>query len=181
MYLSPVWDEVVQVIRGYGESEYVNAGETEKKGLELALTWTPWSGVALGGSYSYSNYTFKDFSEPAFGQNIDRSGNALPYVPEHYYSVFAGLSHRSGAYARATANTWGEYWMDNANSEKHEGYRFATDLTFGYETRRFEAAVIVQNLFGQRYAVEAQKDLYGSYRYSPAAPTYVLARLGFKF
>ena len=180
-YYSPVRDEVVQVIHPYGEAEYVNAGATEKKGLEAALTWSPLPGLSLGGSYSYSDYTFGEFSEPVRGQNIDRSGNALPYIPAHYYSVFAAYEHRSGAYGQITANSWGEYWMDNANTEKYEGYRLVTDLSLGYRGRRFEAAFIVQNLFGQRYAVEAQKDLYGGYRYSPAAPTYALLRFAVKF
>ena len=181
IYYSPVFDEVVQVIQPFGESEYVNAGETEKKGVEFAINWKPLDGLSLGGSYTYSNYTYKEFSEPAFGQNIDRSGNSLPYIPENYYSLFAEYVHRSGAYGRATANTWGEYWMDNANTEKYQGYEFATDLTVGWQNHRFEVAVLIQNLFDQRYAVEAQKDLYGGLRYSPAAPRSILGRFAVKF
>jgi len=181
IYYSPVLDEVVQVIQPFGETEYVNAGETEKKGVEVALTWTPWLGVSLGGSYTYSDYTFKEFSEPAFGRNVDRSGNSLPYIPKHYYALFAGYTHRTGAYLRATTNTWGEYWMDNANTEMYGGYDLATDLTLGYQTRHWEVALIIQNLFDQRHAVEAQKDLYGGLRYSPAAPRYALARFAVKF
>ena len=82
---------------------------------------------------------------------------------------------------QATANSWGEYWMDNANTETYDGYSFVTDLSLGYRSRRFDVVFIVQNLFGQRYAVEAQKDLYGGFRYSPAAPTYALARVAVKF
>lgn len=181
IYYSPVLDEVVQVIQPFGETEYVNAGETEKKGVEIALTWMPAAGLSLGGSYTYSDYTYKEFSEPAFGQNIDRSGNHLPYIPEHYYSLFAAYIDPTGVYLRATANTWGEYWMDNANTEKYQGYEFATDLTVGWQNRRFEAAIIIQNLFDQRYAVEAQKDLYGGLRYSPAAPRAILGRFAVKF
>ncbi len=181
IYYSPVLDEVVQVIQPFGETEFVNAGETEKKGVEIALTWMPAAALSLGGSYTYSDYTYKEFSEPAFGQNIDRGGNHLPYVPEHYYSLFLAYIDPTGVYLRATANTWGEYWMDNANTEKYQGYEFATDLTVGWENRRFEAAIIIQNLFDQRYAVEAQKDLYGGLRYSPAAPRAILGRFAVKF
>jgi iron complex outermembrane receptor protein len=181
VYYSPVYDEVVQVIQPFGETEYVNAGETEKKGVEVALNWLPVARVSLGGSYTYSDYTYKEFSEPAFGQNIDRSGNHLPYIPEHYYSLFVAYIHQSGAYLRATANTWGEYWMDNANTETYQGYDLVTDLTVGYQNRRFEVALIVQNLFDQRYAVEAQKDLYGGLRYSPTAPRSILARFAVNF
>lgn len=181
IYYSPVFDEVVQVIQPFGETEYFNAGETEKKGVEAALTWMPVAGLSLGGSYTFSDYTYKEFSEPAFGRNIDRSGNSLPYIPRNYYSLFAAYIHRSGVYFRAAANSWGEYWMDNANSEKYQGYDLATDLTLGWENRRFEIALIVQNLFDQRYAVEAQKDLYGGLRYSPAAPRSILARFAVSF
>ena len=181
IYYSPVFDEVVQVIQPFGETEYVNAGETEKKGVEIALAWMSAAGLSLGGSYTYSDYTYKEFSEPAFGQNIDRSGNHLPYIPEHYYSLFAAYIDSSGVYLRATANTWGEYWMDNANTEKYQGYEFATDLTVGWQNHRFEAALIIQNFFDQRYAVEAQKDLYGGLRYSPAAPRSILGRFAVKF
>jgi iron complex outermembrane receptor protein len=181
IYYSPVLEEVVQVIQPFGETEYVNAGETEKKGVEMALTWMPITGFSLGGSYTYSDYTYKEFSEPVFGHNIDRSGNALPYIPKKYYSLFAAYIHRSGVYLRATANTWGEYWMDNANTEKYQGYDLVTDLTVGWQNRRFEVALIMQNIFDQRYAVEAQKDLYGGLRYSPAAPRSILARFAVKF
>ena len=71
--------------------------------------------------------------------------------------------------------------MDNANTQMYEGYELVTDLTVGYQTRRYEVALIIQNLFDQRYAVEAQKDLYGGLRYSPAAPRYLLARFAVKF
>jgi iron complex outermembrane receptor protein len=181
VYVSPVTDEVVQVIEGWGETRYVNAGGTEKKGVELALTWSPTDSLSLGGSYTYSDYTYTEFSEPAYGQNIDRAGNRLPYIPEHYHSLFAAYIHRSGIYGRVTANTWGEYWMDNANTETYEGYDLATDLTLGWQNRRYEAAVIIQNLFDQRYAVEAQKDLYGGLRYSPTAPRSFLARFAVTF
>ncbi len=180
VYYSPVRDEVVQVLGPHGDSEYVNAGSTEKKGLELALAWNPLPGTSVGGGYTYSDYRFKEFSEPAFGRNLDRSGKALPYIPKHYYSLFARYQHRSGAYLQTSANTWGKYWMDNANSQTYEGYRFVTNASVGYQGRRFDAALIVQNLLDRRYAVEAQKDLYGGLRYSPAAPRSVIARLAVK-
>jgi iron complex outermembrane receptor protein len=71
--------------------------------------------------------------------------------------------------------------MDNANSERYEGYSLVTDLTVGFQGRKFEVALLIQNLFDQRYAVQAQKDLYGGLRYSPTAPRYVLARVAYRF
>jgi iron complex outermembrane recepter protein len=180
-YHAVVTNEVVQVVEGFGYTEYVNAGETEKNGLELSLTATPWLGLAIGGGYAYSDYTYVDFSEPAYGRNVDRSGNRLPYIPRHQYSVFAAYQHPSGLTARLSANTWGSYFVDNANSQTYGGYSLVTDLAVGCRWRWIEVMLMVQNLFDDRYAVEVQKDLYGTLDYSPAMPRSVRARATFRF
>lgn len=181
IYDAIVQDEVVQVIEGSGYTEYVNAGETEKIGVELSLTATPWLGVSVGAGYAYSHYEYVDFTEPAYGHDVDRSGNRLPFIPEHQLSLFVAYQHRSGLTGRLSANSWGEYYVDNANSETYEGYSLVTDLSVGYSGKRFEAMLMVANLLDDRYAIEVQKDLYGALRYSPAAPRSVRARLGYRF
>ena len=133
-------------------------------------------GVGVGGS---AGAWFADVFFNLFGYVAYCVPLMVGYLA---WMVFRGSNGtRSGLNLQAMARSWGEYWMDNANTEKYEGYRLVTDLSLGYRGRRFEAAFIVQNLFGQRYAVEAQKDLYGGYRYSPAAPTYALLRFAVKF
>ena len=181
VYDAVVQDEVVQVIEAFGYTEYVNAGTTEKIGVELSLTATPWLGVSFGAGYAYSHYEYVDFTEPAYGHDIDRSGNRLPYIPEHQLSIFAAYQHRTGWSARVSANSWGEYFVDNANSETYEGYSLVTDLSAGYSGKHFEAMLMVANLLDDRYAIEVQKDLYGSMRYSPAAPRSVRARVAYRF
>jgi len=93
----------------------------------------------------------------------------------------ARYRHPVGFKVRARANTWGEYWMDNANTEKYEGYRLVTDLTVGYERAGFELGLMAQNLFDERYSVETQKDLYGGKRYAPTSPRNLSLRLSYKF
>ena len=181
VYFSPVEDEVVQVIQEFGETEYVNAGRTEKTGIELATTLNLAEGLSVGLAYSWSHFVFEEFSEPVRGENVDRSGNRLPYVPTHQYSLSASYRHPAGFKIRLRSNSWGSYWMDNANTEKYEGYRLVTDLTVGYERSGFEIGLMAQNLFDERYAVEAQKDLYGGKRYMPTAPRSLSFRLSYKF
>jgi iron complex outermembrane receptor protein len=178
---SPVWGEIVQVVEPHGTTGYANAGRTDKTGFEIAAAWRPLPGLSLGGSYAFSEFVFREFSEPAYGRDVDRSGNRLPFVPRHQYSVFAAYDHRSGLNLRVSADTWGRYFVDNANSAEHGGYVLATDLSLGYRLRRLEIGLIIQNLFDQRYAVEVQKDLYGTTRSSPAAPRRILARCAYRF
>jgi iron complex outermembrane receptor protein len=181
VYDATVLNEVVQVVEGSGYTEYVNAGETEKIGAELSVTATPWLGVSLGGGYAYSHYEYVDFSEPAYGRDVDRSGNRLPFIPEHQLSLFVAYLHRTGFSGRISANSWGSYFVDNANSETYEGYSLVTDLALGFTGKRFEAMLMFTNLFDDRYAIEVQKDLYGKLRYAPAAPRSVRARVTFRF
>jgi len=181
VYHATVRDEVVQVIQGSGYTEYVNAGETEKIGAELSITAVPAMGLTVGATYAWSHYRFVEFSEPAYGRNIDRAGNQLPFIPEHQMSLFASYAHRSGFLARASASSWGEYFVDNANSETYDGYSFVTEVAAGYQWQGFEVMLMVQNLFDDRYAIEVQKDLYGQLRYAPTAPRSFRVRLTYRF
>ncbi len=96
VYYCPVRDEVVQIIQGHGETGYTNAGKTEKSGFELAVAYFPVAGLAVGGSYTYSDFVYDEFSEPVRGQDLDRSGNHLPYVPKHHYAAYASFTGATG-------------------------------------------------------------------------------------
>ncbi len=184
VYYSPVKNEVIKVLNG-GRTAYANAGKTIKQGVELTGSYTLVKGLKIGGSYAYSDYTFDEFSENVgFGpaaRSIDRSGNRLPYVPEHKYSLFVSYKHPSGFKAKIQSHTWGSYFMDNANTEKYEGYEFVTNLMVGYETDKYDISLNVDNLFDDRYAVEATKDTRGTTEYTPAAPRTIMLRFTYKF
>ena len=183
-YYSPVKNEVIKVLND-NQTDYANAGETTKQGLEFSGSYTVFEGVDLGASYTYSDYTFEEFSEtvrvgPVVNE-IDRSGNRLPFVPEHQYSLSVSYRHPSGFKSRIQSFTWGSYYMDNANSEKYDGYEFVTNLMLGFEKGKYDVSLLVDNLFDERYAVEVTKDTSGEKDYSPGAPRSVMARFTYTF
>jgi iron complex outermembrane receptor protein len=106
--------------------------------------------------------------------NLDRSGNHLPFVPRNQYGIFAGWKSLSGWYARLSANTWGEYWLDSANTEKYPGWKWVTNLAVGYEKSRHSLTLNVDNLFDKHYAAEVKKDTSGKVTYTAASPRSVL-------
>lgn len=189
VYFSPVQDEVVQVIGPSGESDYVNSGETKKRGFEFSGAWqVPWKslkGLEIGASYAYSDYTFKEFTEPVRSGptviNQDRSGNRLPFVPQHQYSFYGRYRHFSGVSLKLETFSWGSYYMDNANTEKYEGYGFATNAMLGYERGPWRLSLNLENLFDSRYAVEALKDTQGDKQFTPAAPRTFMLQLVYNF
>ena len=189
LYLINTTDEVIATLDA-GQTVYQNAGETEKKGLEFSgsyqlLDAKSTNELWLGASYGYSNYKYKSFNENirVFGvlTEFDRSGNQLPFIPEHQYSLFLTYKHSSGIKARLQSDTWGEYYMDNANTEKYEGYKFITSLNVSYETGPHTVSANIQNLTDERYAVEVKKDTDGDLSYTPGAPRSFLLSYRYKF
>jgi iron complex outermembrane receptor protein len=184
-YYSPVDSEVVQVVGPGGQSQYVNSGETTKRGFEVSASFWVWPTLELGGAYSYADYTFDDFSEPVNAGGItvdmDRSGNSLPFVPEDQSSLFIAFRPGGGFRLRVETLCWGSYYIDNANSEKYEGYAFVTNAMAAFEKGAFEISLDADNLFDDRYAVEAEKDTRGVVRYTPAAPRRLMLRLAYNF
>ncbi len=185
VYYLPVEHEVIQVVQQDGYKAYVNAGRTDKIGFEWSGSFFVTPELQTGLTYSYTDYTFDEFSEPVRMENatlnVDRSGNTLPFIPEHQYSLFSAYRHPSGFRVRLQTLSWGSYYIDNANTEKYKGYDFITHAMVGYEKNTYEAAVIVENVFDRHYAVEVEKDTSGVVRYCPAAPRNFMIRLTYRF
>jgi len=188
LFYMQVKDEIIQTVELGGVSTYSNAGETEKQGVELAAQTRSLAGLRLGGTYTYSDFSFVDFSEPVNSgpptfttTNVARDGNQLPYIPRHQYSLFASYRHRSGFKSRLETFSWGSYYIDNANSEKYSGYEYLTSLMVGWERGHWDLSVDVANLFDKHYAMEVAKDTSGNVTYRPGAPVSVFAKVTYKF
>lgn len=169
LYLNKVKKEIVTINTG-GVNNFVNAGETERKGLELSGSLNLPKDFEIGGYYGYADYTYKSFSEPVGGVNADQAGNAVPFVPKNQYGVFLGWSSPAGWKARLSSNTWGEYWLDNANTEKYAGWDWVTNFSLSYEQKGHSLTLNADNLFDDHYAMEVKKDTTGKVTYAAAAP-----------
>lgn len=173
-------DEIVATLQN-GETLFSNAGETDKQGLEFAGNVEVLDGVKVGMSYAYSRFKYDAFTEVVNGVAQDRGGNQLPFVPRHKYSFFADYRHGSGLTARISTDSWGRYYLDNANSETFEGYDFITDVFIGYEFDRHRIGLNINNLFDRRYAIQAKKDTRGNKSFVPGTPRNVLVSYRYEF
>lgn len=183
VYYNPVAKEIVQQTNG-GVTDYVNAGQTDKRGFEIAGRMAVARYWEIGGHYSYSDYSYSEFSEPVrVGTktvNLDRSGKVLPFIPKNQYGVFAAWKYQ-GWRARVGANTWGEYWLDNANSEKYKGWEWVTNASLGYQIGKHSLTLNADNLFDQYYAAEVKKDTTSKVTYTAAAPRTVMLTYRYDF
>jgi iron complex outermembrane receptor protein len=177
-YWSPVQDEIVQVVTS-GVTQYQNAGETRKLGGEASAAVRLPAGFEVGASYAYSDYTYVRFTEKAGGRNAERDGNRLPYVPVHQYGGFAAWRHPIGLRLRIQTNTWGRYWLDNANTERYGGYHFLTSVGAAWALKRHELLLDATNVLDDRYAAQVSKDTSGKVTYSAGTPRTLI--LSYRF
>ena len=188
VYWSEVDDEVV-ASRQSGETIFQNAGTTDKRGFELAGSVRVMEGLNVGLNYAYSDYEYDSFNEvvniaaggPPVYVNVDRSGNSLPYIPENKHTLFADYKHPSGWTARVSLDTWGSYYIDNANSEKYGGYDNLTNVFVGYERGPHRFGFNLDNAFDKQYAIEVEKDTRGDRAYTPGAPRSFMVSYSYHF
>ncbi len=177
-------DEIIRVIDGQ-LTTFANAGKIHKKGVEVDGRFKVANGLYLGGSYTYSDFIYKEYKEvkynPTLRRNIeyDRSGNRLEYIPKHKYTIYAYYFNPTGFKAKIDTNTWGEYYTNPANTGKYKGYEFLTNLYIGYERKNFEIGLSIYNLSDKKYAIEVTEDSNTPYR--PGAPRTWFLNVSYRF
>ncbi|MCG7875216.1 MAG: TonB-dependent receptor, partial [Candidatus Thiodiazotropha endolucinida] len=185
LYRTTVSDEIVSVLNEDLTTEFQNAGETLKKGLELSGRYDLNRHFWLEGSFAYSDYSFTDFEELVrTGRNqtpVDRSGNQLPFIPRQQYGLGMGYSHPAGFKAILRSNSWGSYYVDNANTEKYGGYDFVTNLLLSYQTGPHTLSLNMENLFDKLYALEVKKSTSGDKTFSAASPRSAMLSYTYNF
>ncbi|HET8540466.1 MAG TPA: TonB-dependent receptor [Anaeromyxobacter sp.] len=178
-YWMDVRDEIVQSVV-LGETKFMNAGQTRKRGAEIAGSVRILDGLEAGASYGYADYRYVHFTEVVRGEPKARDGKRLPYVPQHQYGVFASWRHPAGLRLRVQANTWARYWMDNANTATYPGYAFLTSFGAAWAFGRHEVLLDVENAFDQHYAMQAVRDATGTKdTFAAGTPRYV--SFGYRF
>ncbi len=172
-YYNPVKDEITQ-IRLPGQTVFSNAGKVDKKGFEFIGEVALQDNLWLGLNYAYSDYEYDEFTEVVRqGRNLlsaDRAGNDIPFISRHAYGLTARYSHPSGFSASLRSRSRSSFWMDNANTQKYEGYDFLTDVTLSYEKGPHTFRFNVYNLLDKHYAAEAKKNTFGSVSYRAGEP-----------
>ena len=149
----------------YGNSIYDNAGKTQKSGFEFIGNYLITTELSIGVSYTYSDFKYKTFEEKVGRDFVSRNGNYLPYIPKNQYALNASYTMANGFKSRIQARSYGSYYMDNANSQKYQGYDLVTDLMVGYDYHNHSIQLNAYNIFDKHYAAEATKDVYGNETY----------------
>jgi iron complex outermembrane receptor protein len=162
-------------------SAFVNAGKVDQNGLEFGTTLRPLAGMQVAGSYTYSDFTYRDFV--SLGQDV--TGNAVPGVPAH--NVFAEVSYRTagGLSTAFDIQRVGGFFLNDLNTASNEPYVVA-NLRVGYDLRLrrgFELApwVGLQNLRDKVYVAQTQPNAAAGRYFNPLPGLTFLGGVKFRY
>jgi len=183
-YYNTVDDEIVIAMKDQFTRVFQNAGKTEKIGFEASALYKIQPSISVGGNYNYSNYTFDEFDEiVGFGSRakaVSRKDNHLPFVPKHSYALYTQYE-KNGFKARVQTNSWGSYYLDNANSEKYKGFDLVTDLMLSYEYNKHMLQLNIHNITDKLYASTVKKGSSGDATYEAASPRTAMLTYRYNF
>jgi iron complex outermembrane recepter protein len=178
LFYIEVEDEIVpyQITGQVGRTYFRNAGLSERKGLELGLTYK-----ILAGLTTYFNYTYSDFQYKSYQTTAGKfDGNILPGIPKH--NIYGEIRYfpRMGLYAIAQVRSISKIYADDANSAQNEGY-VTVNLRAGYQYKigniQLEPFVGVNNLFNEIYNANVQINATANRYFEPAQGSFVFGGL----
>ncbi len=148
-------------------SAFVNAGKVDQNGLELGATLRPFAGMEMAGSYTYSDFTYRDYVTG--GQSF--SGNTVPGVPAH--NVFAEVRYRTegGLSTAFDIQRVGRFFLNDFNTASNDPYVVA-NLRIGYDLRSRRGFALspwigLQNLRDQVYVAQTQPNAAAGRYFNP--------------
>lgn len=165
-----------------GRTFFVNAGRSDRTGIETAVSWELDNGLGIDASYTWSDFTYDAFIDE---NGNDFAGKHLPGLPEHF--AYLGLNYRSpqGITTILEANYSGDLFADNANAAKVDAYvvsnlRIYHEFTAG--SWRVRPHLGINNLFDERYNSNIRINAFGGRYYEPAPDrnVYVGIVVGFE-
>ena len=166
-------------INAGGSTFFVNAGETERKGMEAAFTYRIMPGLDLSMAYTYSDFEF----DSLVVNGMNYSGDKIPGIPENNFFSELAYYHPNGFYAIFDVQYIDEIfvnntYVDNFNTvitqgEKTEDYVLG-NIRLGYTIEDSDGMSInpfigINNIFDQNYIGNIRVN-EGRHRYFEPAP-----------
>lgn len=169
-------DNTIVLRRDAGGGDFfVNAGKTDQKGIETALSYPLIQSSAfvqnsnLWFSHTWHHFRYKDFKQIT----ADFSGNKLPGVPEHTISAGYDLFAKNGLSGTFTYYYSGKLPLNDANSQYADAYHLLGVKT-GYQKLIKEKLMLkffagIENLLDERYSLGNDINGFGGRYYNAAA------------
>ncbi len=156
-----------------GRTFYSNAGSSDRRGLEAAVSWQHESGLGIDASFTWSDFEFDSFIDD---NGNDFSGNQLPGLPQQFGYLGFTYQTDSGFSGVLEAFHSGDLYADNANAANVPSY-IVSNLRFNIDIDRgkwlFRTYAGINNLFDESYNDNIRINAFGSRYFEPAPGRHV--------
>jgi iron complex outermembrane receptor protein len=163
LYRTSVTNEIVPY---RGGRFYFTAGKARRTGAELGMSVNTRPGVSVQGSFTWSDNKYVEYLVDSVhydrakqGRFADFSGNRIVGIPSVMYGLSLGFAPEAwrGVRAQATLQGIGNYFADDANTIRVDGYAVVNGVVTldrpvslgGGSTIR--GSISVNNLFNRKY------------------------------
>lgn len=140
-----------------GSGDYINSGETDRKGWDVTLTVRPHDGVSLWASYSRVEAVYTD---PGPGL-ADRKGKDIENIPDYAAKLGVDVKHPAGVFGSLWLESQGKYYVDPQNLKPREGDYNVWNMSLGYTKGIATFGVECKNLLDETYNAFVWNDTYG--------------------
>lgn len=178
LYIMNVEDEITN-ISNLGSRAFFENADTDRNGLEAAMTAELVAGLTLTAAYTYSDFEFDSFpSDPTL------VGNSLPGLPEQQFFTELAYRHDAGFYC-----IWDFMYVDglyanNSNTVKTDAYTLS-NLRAGYQATFSNIEVSpfigINNLFDEEYFSNVRINAFGGRLFEPAPELNIYGGLSLKY
>lgn len=157
------------------------AGDQRSRGAELELTAQPRPGLAIVGSYAYTESELTSFRElvqtgPGSFVVLDRSGNRAAFAPEHLARLWLSQRFQGGFRFGAGLRYVGERFIAEDNRVELDDV-LLLDASAAYQLAAWQIGLHLDNLTDEDYETRA----FGNSSVIPAAPFGARLRLEYRF
>jgi len=143
-----------------GSTENQSIGKTRHMGIEYTLRYNHPTGLYANYSGTNVEHKFIDFNDA----EQDYSENFMSTAPKYFSNLALGYFGSNRLKGFRIEGEWqriGSYFLDNANTEKYNGYD-VFNARLGYEIRGVELWCNVLNVADKVFASRVSKSVYGS-------------------
>ncbi|MGE4357083.1 MAG: TonB-dependent receptor [Candidatus Omnitrophota bacterium] len=152
-----------------------NYDKTERKGLELFAERKLCDFLALEGNYTFTEAIFKEG---------DFSGNQIPLVPRHKFSLIGRFNFTESCHLNAILNYCGERYFINDQAHNYPPLDdfFTLDLKLNYKIRGGIFYLGINNVFNEKYSeYGAISTVYNERGFYPSPERNFIAGVSYKF
>lgn len=130
-----------------GSGDYVNAGETMRKGWDFSISVKPHDWVDIWASYSIIQ---AEYTDP--GPSLQAiKGNDIENIPDYTAKVGVDFDHPSGFFSNFWIEMQGDYEIDQENTRERDGAYDIVNCSLGYKWKKITIGLDINNIFDADY------------------------------